>query len=67
MESKASKVFFWEGDRNVSLAEARRSGCALGLWFKLAEARAKYGQEFAAWLKDVHARYAMRFGRAGAR
>jgi hypothetical protein len=65
MRSK-SDTFLWEGDRDRALAEARRSGCALDLWFSLAEQRAKYHQEFSAWLKDVHAKHRARFGRAAA-
>jgi hypothetical protein len=53
MGSKNS-TFLWEGDRDRALTEARRSGCALDLWFRLAEQRAKSHQEFSAWLKEVH-------------
>jgi hypothetical protein len=65
MGSKNS-TFLWEGDRDRALTEARRSGCALDLWFRLAEQRAKSHQEFSAWLKEVHAKYRARFGNAAA-
>ncbi|HJY76811.1 MAG TPA: hypothetical protein VKE95_09270 [Burkholderiales bacterium] len=61
-----NNTFLWEGDRDRALAEARRGGCALDLWFKLAEQRARYHQEFSAWLRDVHARHRARFGKAAA-
>ena len=61
-----NNAFLWEGDRDRSLAEARRGGCALGLWFRLAEQRARSQQEFSGWLKDVHAKYRACFGKAGA-
>ena len=59
-------VFLWEGHRDAALAEARSAGCALALWFKLAQAREKCHQEFAGWLEGVHARYGARFGRIAA-
>ena len=61
------EIFLWEGNRTAALAEARSSGCALTLWFKLAQARAKCRQECTAWLEDVHARYAVRFGKVAAK
>lgn len=61
-----NNTFLWEGDRDRSLAEARRGGCALDLWFRLAQQREKCHHEFAAWLRDVHTRYRARFGQAAA-
>ena len=61
------EIFLWEGNRAAALAAARENGCALTLWFKLAQAREKFRDECAAWLEDVHARYAMRFGKAAAK
>ena len=59
-------VFLWEGHRDAALAEARSAGCALALWFKLAQVREKCHQEFAGWLEGVHARYDARFGKIAA-
>ena len=59
-------IFLWEGHRDTALAEARSRGCALAVWFKLAQAREKYHQEFTAWLEGVHARYDARFGKIAA-
>jgi hypothetical protein len=64
MKTKTGRTFHWEGDRNASLAQAKRDGCALSLWFRFAEARDNYRSEFGAWLKAVHAQYGSRFGRA---
>jgi hypothetical protein len=61
------EVFLWEGNRAAALAEARDSGCALTPWFKLAQAREKFRDECAAWLEDIHSRYATRFGRAASK
>jgi hypothetical protein len=61
-----NNTFLWEGDRNRVLIEVSRGGCALGLWFRLAQQREKYHREFAAWLKEVHAKYRARFGKAAA-
>jgi len=58
------EIFLWEGNRTAALAAERSSGCALALWFKLAQAREKFRDECAAWLEDVHARYAARFGKS---
>ena len=57
-------TFLWEGYRDRALAEARGGGCALDLWFRLAQQRATYHREFSAWLRDVHAKYQVRFGKA---
>jgi hypothetical protein len=62
-DRRTAPVFLWEGQRDASLAEARSSGCALALWFKLAQAREKRHQEFAAWLENVHAKHGARFGK----
>jgi hypothetical protein len=61
------EIFLWEGNRAAALAEARDGGCALALWFKLAQAREKFRDECAAWLGDVHARYGARFGKVAAK
>jgi hypothetical protein len=66
MRSK-NNSFLWEGDRDRALADVRRGGCALGLWFRLAQQREKGHQEFSAWLREVHAKYRARFGSAAAR
>ena len=65
-DRRPAPVFLWEGHRDASLAEARSSGCALALWFKLAQAREKCHQEFTDWLEGVHARYDARFGKIAA-
>jgi hypothetical protein len=57
------EMFLWQTDRDATLAAARRSGCALGLWFGLAQGREKC-QDSAAWLQDTHAKYGARFGRS---
>lgn len=66
-DRRSAPVFLWEGHRDASLAEARSSGCALALWFRLAQAREKCHREFAAWLEDVHAKHGARFGKIAAR
>ena len=56
----------WKGDKDVALTDARKSGCVLSLWFKLAQIREQRRSEFAHWLQQTHARYAARFGKAAA-
>jgi hypothetical protein len=67
MNSSTGNIFCWDGDRNAALVEARRSGCVLGLWFRLAQVRERRRSEFAAWLQRMHAKYASRFGRLAVR
>ena len=55
-------VFAWGADRDAALAKARDAGCVLGLWFQLAQQRAKFHRGFSAWLNEVHEKYRARFG-----
>ena len=58
--NRNTPALFWEADRDAALAEARNGGCALSLWFTLAQQREKRWQELSAWLKDVHAKCLLR-------
>jgi hypothetical protein len=60
------ETLFWKGDSDTTLADARKSGCVLSLWFQLAQAREQRRAEFASWLQKMHAKYGARFGRCAA-
>lgn len=57
--SELVKIFLWEGDAETAWAEAKSGGCYDGLWFRLAEARAKENPEDAVQVYAVQLKRAL--------
>ncbi len=57
--SELVKIFLWEGDAETAWAEAKSGGCYNGLWFRLAEARAKENPEDAVQVYAVQLKRAL--------